>query len=127
MAYLFLGIKAFRRERRPPAKAASYNMASPYGGSASQSEPESLPFRMSWVGRNSPPKSGKSSPDRESLISPITRKGKPVNDTEQDGETTPSLRAEPAIALLLTTPHGTTEEQNPFDSDRLSQLGHRTN
>ena len=63
------------------------------------------------------------------MLSPMTRKQEKGPEGEEDGETTPSLRAEPAaISLMLTTPHGTTErteEQNPFDDDRLSRLGHR--
>ena len=123
IAYLTLGVIAFRQERKPPQKTDSFDMSKPYSSPPRGSDPEALPFRMLWMSRDSPPKSGKTSPGRDPYLSPKTKR----EVDSEDGETTPSLRAEPAIALMLTTPHGTTEEQDTFDDDRLSPLGHRTN
>ena len=118
IAYLAFGIIAFRRERRRPQKTDSFDLDKSHTYPSQGSDAESVPFRNSWRSRNSPPKT---SPDTESLMSPKTRE--PNADDKDDGET---MTAAPAIALMLTTPHGTTEQQDPFDDDRSSRLGFRT-
>ena len=106
------------REKKKPKRVQSFELSKSNTYSSQLSDTESLPFRDSWTNRDSPPGDTR---DTDSITSPKTRKK--YKGEAEDSESLNPLTEEPAIAVMLTTPHGTTEEQDPFDDDRLSRLG----